>query len=60
MTVARWALVPDDPARPVRVFTDRATALSALRWCPGRVSPACDEDALAERCRGPFAAGRRS
>lgn len=51
MTVSRYALVPSDPAKPVRVFDDRAAALSALKWCPGRVAPACDEDALAARHR---------
>ncbi|MBB3905311.1 hypothetical protein [Methylobacterium brachythecii] len=59
MSVQRWALVPDDPAKPVRVFTAREAAIAASRWCPGRVSPACDEDALAERCRSPVPAGRR-
>lgn len=51
MTVQRWALVPADPALPVRVFDDEEAARRAAAWCPGRIVRAIDEVALAKRRR---------
>lgn len=63
MTAMRWALVPADERMPVRVFTEEAPARAALRWMPGRVVKALDEDALATRHREhvrSLSAGRRA
>jgi hypothetical protein len=51
VTVQRWALVPADPALPVRVFDDEEAARRAAAWCPGRIVRAIDEVALAKRRR---------